>query len=53
MNCGFGGLFGGEGVLIVAGGFILGIGTDIGGSIRIFVNMCGICGLKLIVGRIR
>ncbi|XP_056007091.1 vitamin D3 hydroxylase-associated protein-like isoform X2 [Ostrea edulis] len=47
-----GGSSGGEGALIAAGGSILGIGTDIGGSIRIPANMCGICGLKPTAGRI-
>ncbi|XP_061185996.1 vitamin D3 hydroxylase-associated protein-like [Saccostrea echinata] len=47
-----GGSSGGEGALIAAGGSILGIGTDIGGSIRIPANMCGICGLKPTVGRL-
>uniref|UniRef100_K1PAM0 fatty acid amide hydrolase n=1 Tax=Magallana gigas TaxID=29159 RepID=K1PAM0_MAGGI len=51
-NRGPGGSSGGEGALIAAGGSILGIGTDIGGSIRIPANMCGICGLKPTAGRI-
>lgn len=53
INRGPGGSSGGEGALIAAGGSILGIGTDIGGSIRIPANMCGICGLKPTSGRIR
>ncbi|XP_078320644.1 vitamin D3 hydroxylase-associated protein-like [Crassostrea virginica] len=47
-----GGSSGGEGALIAAGGSVLGIGTDIGGSIRIPANMCGICGFKPTAGRI-
>ncbi|KFQ03568.1 Fatty-acid amide hydrolase 1, partial [Leptosomus discolor] len=38
-----GGSSGGEGALIAGGGSILGIGSDIGGSIRL---PCGLCGLK-------
>ncbi|KAK2858264.1 hypothetical protein Q7C36_006183 [Tachysurus vachellii] len=41
-----GGSSGGEGALIAGGGSILGLGTDIGGSIRIPASFCGICGLK-------
>nr|XP_014342447.1 PREDICTED: fatty-acid amide hydrolase 1 [Latimeria chalumnae] len=41
-----GGSSGGEGALIGGGGSVLGIGTDIGGSIRIPSSFCGICGLK-------
>ncbi|KAB5583823.1 hypothetical protein PHYPO_G00100060 [Pangasianodon hypophthalmus] len=41
-----GGSSGGEGALIAGGGSILGLGTDIGGSIRIPAAFCGICGLK-------
>ncbi|KAI5620999.1 fatty-acid amide hydrolase 1 [Silurus asotus] len=41
-----GGSSGGEGALIAAGGSILGLGSDIGGSIRIPSAFCGICGLK-------
>ncbi|XP_054973969.1 vitamin D3 hydroxylase-associated protein-like [Sorex araneus] len=36
----------GEAVLIASGGSILGMGTDLGGSIRIPASFCGICGLK-------
>ncbi|XP_070224222.1 fatty-acid amide hydrolase 1 [Bos mutus] len=41
-----GGSSGGEGALIAAGGSPLGLGTDIGGSIRFPSAFCGICGLK-------
>ncbi|XP_007944911.1 fatty-acid amide hydrolase 1 [Orycteropus afer afer] len=41
-----GGSSGGEGALIGAGGSPLGLGTDIGGSIRFPSAFCGICGLK-------
>uniref|UniRef100_A0A8C5F9M4 Amidase domain-containing protein n=1 Tax=Gadus morhua TaxID=8049 RepID=A0A8C5F9M4_GADMO len=41
-----GGSSGGEGALIKGGGSLLGIGTDIGGSIRIPCSFSGICGLK-------
>ncbi|XP_072276682.1 vitamin D3 hydroxylase-associated protein-like [Pyxicephalus adspersus] len=37
---------GGEGALIGGGGSILGIGTDIGGSIRLPSSFCGIAGFK-------
>uniref|UniRef100_A0A4X2LPB7 Fatty-acid amide hydrolase 1 n=1 Tax=Vombatus ursinus TaxID=29139 RepID=A0A4X2LPB7_VOMUR len=47
-----GGSSGGEGALIASGGSILGLGTDIGGSIRFPSAFCGICGLKPTSGRI-
>ncbi|XP_063155914.1 fatty-acid amide hydrolase 1-like [Candoia aspera] len=47
-----GGSSGGEGALIKSGGSILGIGTDVGGSIRIPSGFCGICGLKTTSNRI-
>ncbi|XP_030647325.1 fatty-acid amide hydrolase 1 [Chanos chanos] len=47
-----GGSSGGEGALIGGGGSILGLGTDIGGSIRIPSSFCGICGFKPTSGRI-
>uniref|UniRef100_W5M8Y6 Fatty-acid amide hydrolase 1 n=1 Tax=Lepisosteus oculatus TaxID=7918 RepID=W5M8Y6_LEPOC len=47
-----GGSSGGEGALIGAGGSILGLGTDIGGSIRIPSSFCGICGFKPTSGRL-
>uniref|UniRef100_A0AAX7VBR8 Fatty-acid amide hydrolase 1 n=1 Tax=Astatotilapia calliptera TaxID=8154 RepID=A0AAX7VBR8_ASTCA len=47
-----GGSSGGEGALIGGGGSLLGIGTDIGGSIRIPASFCGICGFKPTAGRL-
>lgn len=41
-----GGSTGGEGALIALRGSILGVGTDIGGSIRIPSMCCGIYGMK-------
>ncbi|KAM8930075.1 vitamin D3 hydroxylase-associated protein-like isoform 2-T2 [Pelodytes ibericus] len=41
-----GGSSGGEAALIAGGGAILGIGTDVLGSIRMPCSFCGICGLK-------
>ncbi|KAM9831391.1 fatty-acid amide hydrolase 1 [Neosynchiropus ocellatus] len=47
-----GGSSGGEGALVGGGGSVLGIGTDIGGSIRIPAAFCGLCGLKPTSGRL-
>ncbi|XP_054836431.1 fatty-acid amide hydrolase 1-like [Eublepharis macularius] len=47
-----GGSSGGEGALIKSGGSILGIGTDVGGSLRIPAAFCGICGFKATGNRI-
>uniref|UniRef100_A0A6I8PYC5 Fatty-acid amide hydrolase 1 n=1 Tax=Xenopus tropicalis TaxID=8364 RepID=A0A6I8PYC5_XENTR len=47
-----GGSSGGEGSLIAAGGSILGIGSDIGGSIRFPSAFCGICGFKPTANRL-
>nr|XP_023663174.1 fatty-acid amide hydrolase 1 [Paramormyrops kingsleyae] len=47
-----GGSSGGEGALIAGGGSILGIGTDIGGSVRIPASFCEICGFKPTSGRL-
>ncbi|NXR77735.1 VDHAP protein, partial [Pycnonotus jocosus] len=41
-----GGSSGGEGALIAGGGSILGIGSDVAGSIRLPCSFCGLCGLK-------
>lgn len=47
-----GGSSGGEGALIAAGGSLLGLGTDIGGSIRIPSSYHGLFGLKPTHGRV-
>ncbi|XP_020639034.3 fatty-acid amide hydrolase 1 [Pogona vitticeps] len=47
-----GGSSGGEGALIKSGGSLLGIGTDMGGSIRLPAGFCGICGFKTTGNRI-
>ncbi|XP_078075334.1 fatty-acid amide hydrolase 1-like [Mustelus asterias] len=47
-----GGSSGGEAALIAAGGSILGIGTDIGGSVRFPAACCGICAFKPTANRI-
>merc|ERR1712212_1333909 len=41
-----GGSSGGEAALIASGGSILGIGTDVGGSLRIPAHFCGLAALK-------
>lgn len=46
-----GGSSGGEGSLVAARGSILGIGTDLGGSIRIPAALCGLYGLSPSPGR--
>ncbi|NWX37361.1 FAAH1 hydrolase, partial [Notiomystis cincta] len=48
-----GGSSGGEGALIAGGGSILGIGSDMGGSIRLPCSFCGLCGLKPTAERLR
>jgi fatty acid amide hydrolase len=47
-----GGSSGGEGAVIGYGGSPVGIGTDIGGSIRIPAAFCGICSIKPTMQRI-
>ncbi|CAF3415381.1 unnamed protein product [Rotaria socialis] len=47
-----GGSSGGEGALIASRGSPIGIGTDIGGSIRIPAHFCGIFGFKPTPGRL-
>lgn len=47
-----GGSSGGEGAIVAAGGSALGIGTDIGSSIREPSHFCGIAGLKPTSGRV-
>ncbi|CAG8083010.1 unnamed protein product [Penicillium olsonii] len=46
-----GGSSGGEGSLVAAHGSVLGIGTDLGGSIRIPAALCGLYGLSPSPGR--
>lgn len=46
-----GGSSGGEAALIAAGGSLLGIGTDIGGSVRVPAHACGIAAFKPTTGR--
>ncbi|KAJ6085683.1 hypothetical protein N7499_005312 [Penicillium canescens] len=46
-----GGSSGGEGTLVAARGSVLGIGTDLGGSIRIPAALCGLFGLSPSPGR--
>ena len=47
-----GGSSGGEAAVIAAGGSPLGIGSDLGGSIRVPSHFCGIAGLKPTSGRL-
>ncbi len=46
-----GGSSGGEGAIIAARGSCLGLGTDIGGSVRIPAHFCGIVSIKPTAGR--
>jgi fatty acid amide hydrolase len=48
-----GGSSGGESTLIAGGGSILGVGSDIGGSVRIPAHFTGIFGFKPTKDRIR
>lgn len=47
-----GGSSGGEGALVASGGSVLGIGTDVGGSIRVPSTLQGLYGLCPTIGRI-
>ena len=47
-----GGSSGGEGALLAVDGAAIGVGTDVGGSIRIPSGYCGIYGFKPGLGRI-
>jgi fatty acid amide hydrolase len=52
LDRGPGGSTGGEAAIIAAGGSALGLGNDVGGSIRQPAHSCGICGLKPTSGRL-
>jgi len=47
-----GGSSGGEAAIIAAGGSPLGLGNDMGGSIRLPSHFCGIAGIKPTTGRV-
>lgn len=47
-----GGSSGGEGALVAAGGSVIGVGTDIGGSVRIPASLQGLYGLSPTIGRV-
>ena len=47
-----GGSSGGEAALVAASGSALGLGTDIGGSVRVPAHFCGLCGLRATPGRL-
>ena len=45
-----GGSSGGEAALVATGGSALGLGTDIGGNVRVPAHYCGLCGLRATPG---
>lgn len=52
LACTAGGSSGGEAAIIAAGGSPLGLGNDMGGSIRLPAHFCGIAGIKPTTGRV-
>ncbi|XP_059155291.1 vitamin D3 hydroxylase-associated protein-like [Physella acuta] len=48
-----GGSSGGEAAMLGGGGSVIGVGTDLGGSVRIPADFCGVYSLKLTRGRIQ
>lgn len=52
LSLGPGGSSGGEGALIALRGSLLGVGTDIGGSVRVPALACGLYGLRPTVNRL-
>lgn len=47
-----GGSSGGEAALVAASGSPLGLGTDLGGSVRVPAHFCGVCSLRVTPGRL-
>jgi fatty acid amide hydrolase len=47
-----GGSSGGEAALVAASASPLGLGTDIGGSVRVPAHFCGLCGLRATPGKL-
>uniref|UniRef100_A0A8C6U5G1 Fatty-acid amide hydrolase 1 n=1 Tax=Neogobius melanostomus TaxID=47308 RepID=A0A8C6U5G1_9GOBI len=47
-----GGSSGGEAALIGGGASVMGVGSDLGGSLRVPASFCGICSLKPTAGRL-
>ena len=52
LNVTAGGSSGGTGAAVAAGMAPIGLGTDLGGSIRIPASFCGICGIRPSPGRV-